>query len=38
MRWTYRDVMALPVPVVAEVAQFINQHVVGRGGDLDDLE
>lgn len=38
MRWTYRDVMALPVPVFGEVVAFINKHVVGQGGDLDDLE
>jgi len=38
MRWTYRDVRALPVHVFADVVTFVNKHVVGQGGDLDDLE
>jgi len=37
MRWTYRDVRALPVHVFAHVVEFVNKHVVGQGGDLDDL-
>lgn len=40
MRWSYRDVMALPVPVFDAAVRFVNEHVVNSngGGDLDDLE
>jgi hypothetical protein len=37
MRWTYRDVLALPVPVFERVVAFANEHVVGKGS-FDDLE
>lgn len=38
MRWSYQDVMALPVPVFNAAVRFVNEHVVAKGGDLDDLE
>jgi len=28
MRWRYRDVMALPVPVFEAVVQFVNDYIV----------
>jgi len=37
MRWTYRDVLDLPLPVFERVVAFVNEHVVGKG-DLDDFE
>lgn len=38
MRWRYRDVMAMSVHEFAAAVRFVNEHVVSRGGDLDDLE
>jgi hypothetical protein len=38
MRWTYRDVLALPVPVFERVVAFCNEHVVGKGSTPDDWE
>jgi len=36
MRWSYRDVMAMPVPVVHAALRFANEYVV-KQPDLDDL-
>ena len=37
MRWSYWEVMAMPLPVVNAAMRFVNEHVVGQGGtDVDD--
>jgi len=38
MRWRYADVMDMPVHVFDAAVRFVNQHVVSKQGDLDDLE
>jgi hypothetical protein len=38
MRWSFRDTWALPVPVFEAAVRFVNEHVVGKGDDLDDLD
>lgn len=38
MRWGYRDVMALPVPVFNAAVKFVNEHIVSQSTGLEDLD